>query len=227
MTMKLRPKSPLRQIIVRPRLALSVLVGLALYFLLPLYFSGTAGTHLLVSWNAAVCLYLALAGNMMTRSGPETIRRNAVEQDEGGKTLLLLVVLTAFAMLLAIVIELSAVHDLSGPQRQSRILLAALTVVTAWAFTHLTFALHYAHDYYVNLEHMRPPGIQFPGDAAPDYLDFLYLAGIIGTSGQTADVAFTSSAMRRVALAHCVLAFFFNTTVLALVINIAASLLQG
>jgi uncharacterized membrane protein len=47
---------------------------------------------------------------------------------------------------------------------------------------------------------------------------------IIGTSGQTADVNISSPSMRRVDLLHSVLAFFFNTTVLALTTNIAANL---
>jgi uncharacterized membrane protein len=58
----------------------------------------------------------------------------------------------------------------------------------------------------------------------PDYGDFLYFACVIGTSGQTADVSFTSRAMRRIGTVHCVLAFFFNTTVVALTINIASGL---
>ena len=65
----------------------------------------------------------------------------------------------------------------------------------------------------------------FPGTAQPDYFDFLYAAAIIGTSGQTADVSFNTSATRRLAMVHSVLAFFFNTIVLALTINFAAGLL--
>ncbi|MEO6626077.1 MAG: DUF1345 domain-containing protein [Burkholderiaceae bacterium] len=225
--MNLRHSPVLRLFFVRPRLALSMLAGIAMYFLAPQQLVADGATRILVSWNVAVCLYLVFAGTMMANASGVTIRERALEQDEGSRMLLLLVVLTALAMLLAIVVELSAVRALAPQARQGRILLGALTVMTSWAFTHLMFALHYAHDYYLSLERKQPPGMQFPGDNAPDYGDFLYLSGVIGTSGQTADVAFTSSAMRRVALVHCVLAFFFNTTVLALVINIAASLLQG
>ena len=55
-------------------------------------------------------------------------------------------------------------------------------------------------------------------------LAFFYFAFIIATSGQTADVSFTSTAMRRTGLLHCVLAYGFNAIVLALMINIASSL---
>ncbi|HPU80772.1 DUF1345 domain-containing protein, partial [Accumulibacter sp.] len=71
----------------------------------------------------------------------------------------------------------------------------------------------------------NPGGLDFPGGHAPDYGDFLYFACVIGTSGQTADVSLSSRSMRRTGLVHCVLAFFFNTTILALTINIASGLL--
>ncbi|MES2049282.1 MAG: DUF1345 domain-containing protein [Pseudomonadota bacterium] len=67
-------------------------------------------------------------------------------------------------------------------------------------------------------------GLAFPGGHAPDYGDFLYFACVIGTSGQTADVSFTCRFMRRIGTVHCVLAFIFNTTLLALTINIASGL---
>ena len=86
------------------------------------------------------------------------------------------------------------------------------------------FALHYAHDYYANLAQAPHGGLDFPGGQLPDYGDFLYFACVIGTSGQTADVSFTSRRMRRTGTVHCVLAFFFNTTLIALTINIASGL---
>jgi|GEM_PF-5061079 len=51
-----------------------------------------------------------------------------------------------------------------------------------------------------------------------------HVAAVIGTSGQTADVSFTSKPMRRIGSLHCILAYLFNTTVLALLINIGASM---
>jgi uncharacterized membrane protein len=103
--------------------------------------------------------------------------------------------------------------------------------VSAWVFIHLTFALHYAHDYFDELatELGKPlverGGLRFPGTETPDYYDFLYFSYVIGVACQTADVDITSSLMRRTALVHCVLAFFFNSAVLALTINIAAGLI--
>ena len=120
--------------------------------------------------------------------------------------------------------ELATAQDMAGAERSAHIGLAVLTIVSSWAFTQVMFALHYAHDYYSAVARGRAGGLAFPHENAPDYADFLYFAFIIGTSAQTADVSFTSRAMRRTGLVHCVLAFFFNTTLLALTINIASGL---
>ena len=214
-----------QQIHSRPRLFFALMLGIGLYLALPSLLLVGDATRFLLSWNAAVGLYLVLAGLMVAQSSPEKIRRRALHQDDGRKTVLVLVVLSAMASLLAIVAELSVVKNLSGTVRVGHVVLTALTVVTSWLFTHLMFAIHYAHDYYLNLSRKQPPGLIFPGAEAPDYGDFLYFAGVIGTSGQTADVSVTTRAMRRTSLAHCVLSFFFNAAVLAFTINIAASLL--
>ena len=145
-------------------------------------------------------------------------------QDDGQVVILVLVVTSSIASLAAIAAELAVVKDMHGLLKVAHITLAGLTVVSSWAFIQVMFALHYAHDYYAALSQNMHKGIQFPEDDEPDYGDFFYFAAIIGTSGQTADVSFTSKSMRRIGSVHCILAYFFNTTVLALLINIGASL---
>jgi uncharacterized membrane protein len=161
---------------------------------------------------------------MMFRSSHERMRTRALQQDEGRILILTLVVAAAIASLAAIVCELSVAKDIHGSLRYEHIALAATTLFSCWAFTQMMFALHYAHDYYAADLRGSPGGLDFPGGHAPDYGDFLYFACVIGTSGQTADIGFTTRTMRRTGLVHCVLAFFFNATLLALMINIASSL---
>ena len=103
-------------------------------------------------------------------------------------------------------------------------MLVVLTVLTSWLFTQTLLALNYAHDFYAARAAGQPDPLLFPGSTEPSYGDFLYFACVIGTSGQTADIAFNGSALRPVGTLHCILAFFFNTTVLALTVNIGAGL---
>ncbi len=84
--------------------------------------------------------------------------------------------------------------------------LAGVTVLSSWAFIQVMFCLHYAHDFYAAACHGRPAGLQFPADDHPDYGDFFHFAAVIGTSGQTADVNFSSKPMRRIGTVHCILA---------------------
>lgn len=222
--MRFGPGFVLRQVRARPRLAISALMGILVVLLLPLAVDAQRITRLLIGWNVGACLYILLAGIMMARATQERMQRRASLEDEGQWVILVLVVVAAVASLSAIIAELVTVKDMTGTLRYAHIGLAVLTIFASWAFTHLMFALHYAHDYYVARAKGQPGGLEFPKDEAPDYADFVYFAFIIGTSAQTADVSISSKGLRRVGLVHCVLAFAFNTTLLALTINIAASM---
>ena len=213
-----------RQLKARPRLLFSVFLGVLTALLLPSDWVQQGVTRAIIGWNVGAGLYLILALRMMFWSSHERMRSRALVQDEGNFLVLLLVVSAALACIGAIVAELAVVKDLHGWLRSAHIGLAALTIASSWAFTQCMFALHYAHDYYLREIRGEHGGLDFPGGHAPDYGDFLYFACVIGTSGQTADVSFSCRAMRRVGTVHCVLAFFFNTTLVALTINIASGL---
>ena len=215
---------PLRILLARPRLSVSVVLGVLTALLLPSWIAQQAVTRAIIGWNTGAILYLGMAVKMMFWSTHERMRVRALEHDEGSVMVLLLVVTAALMCIGAIVAELAVVKDLQGTLRYGHIALAALTIGTSWTFTQTMFALHYAHDYYLNVMRGEPGGLEFPGGHAPDYGDFLYFACVIGTSGQTADVSFSGRRMRRTGLLHCVLAFFFNTTLVALTINIASGL---
>ena len=133
----------------RPRLLASALVGTLVVMALPQVLATRDVTRWLIGWNAGAWTYLLLAGAMMVRSSPERMRRRALTQDDGAAAILTLVVLAALAGLGAIVAELGVARDEHGLARQLHIGLAALTVVSSWAFTQLMFALHYAHEFYL------------------------------------------------------------------------------
>jgi uncharacterized membrane protein len=213
----------------RPRLFVAVGCGIAAGILLPSEWRVV--TRLLIAWNVATWLYFVLSAILMVSASQETLRRKTRIEDDGRFVILILAALAALASVGAIIVHLAAVKDTAGLTKGLHISLAATTIVSSWIFIHLIFALHYAHDYFLERaeSHGRPAkkagGLAFPGTKEPDYLDFLYFSFVIGVACQTADVAITSQSMRRTALAHCVLAFFFNSAVLALTINIAAGLI--
>ena len=207
---------PVRVIYARPRTFISIAIGVVAFFLLP--GSLRLVTRLLIGWDIFVTFYLVLAYIMMFRCDLAHIRRNAVLQDDGRFLILLVTALGAFASIAAIVFELGASHR-SVPE----LTLATVTIALSWATVHTTFALHYAHDYYRGT---KPGGLQFPsGDQHDhaDYWDFVYFSFVIGMTAQVSDVGITDKTIRRTATAHGIISFVFNTALVALMVNIAAS----
>ncbi|WP_092512538.1 DUF1345 domain-containing protein [Afipia sp. GAS231] len=207
---------PLRLVYARPRTFISIAIGIVAFFLLP--GSLRLVTRLLVGWDVFVSFYLALIYIMVLRSGIAHIRRNAVLQDDGRFLILLVTGLGAFASIAAIVFELGA-SNRSGPG----LALATITIALSWAAVHTGFSLHYAHEYYRG---PKPGGLQFPSgdsDDEADYWDFVYFSFVIGMTAQVSDVGITDRIIRRTATVHGIISFVFNTALVALMVNIAAS----
>jgi len=160
----------------------------------------------------------------MFRADVAKMRWRASRQDDGAAVILILTVVAAVASLAAILLELLGVRSMPASVQTVRLSLAVITIVCSWCLVHTAFALHYAHEFYGDQGKRGQPCLEFPGNAEPNYVDFLYFAFVLGTTSQTSDVTIVSSPMRRLALAHGIIAFFFNTTLLALVINVAAGL---
>ena len=218
------PVSIGRSIKLRPRIYLATLAGIAALLLLPSDLPGTIREVL--AWNAGGAVYLVSAVLTMRACGADVIEARAARQDDS-RMLIMAIVLLAIASSFAGIAGLLSEAKAAGPSmRLVYVLLAAVTISVSWAVTQFVFALHYAHEYY------RPEdaasdaryGLDFPMCDNPDYWDFLYFATSIGATSQTSDVTIRSRALRRLATLHAVVSFVFNTMILALTVNLAASL---
>jgi len=210
---------PLRIVRARPRLFISFLIGFVVVVLCPS--DWRIATRLLVGWDVGIGLYLALALRMMAAADVRHIRLRARLQDEGQFTILALTATAAFASLGAI-IALLASSD-ANHRDPIHLLLGAVTILLSWTFTHIMFALHYAHEFY-DEDGGQGGGLLFPGGLRePDYWDFVYFAFVIGMTSQVSDVAVTCRPIRHTVSAHGIISFIFNVTLLALTVNIAAS----
>jgi uncharacterized membrane protein len=210
-----RMPRPVRVFYARPRTFLAMAMGIVVFLLAP--HSLRPVTRLLIGWDSFVAFYLLLVYTMVLRNGLKHIRRIAAIQDDGRFLILLLTALGAFASIAAIVFELGANH-----RSPAELALATVTIVLSWATVHTTFALHYAQEFYRG----KPGGLAFPAadpPEEPDYWDFVYFSFVIGMTAQVSDVGITDKTIRRTATAHGVISFFFNTALLALMVNIAAS----
>lgn len=206
---------------IRPRLLTGIVIGIIVGLISSSVFKGQI--HLLIGWDTGVGFYLVTTWAMMIRSNVHQLRVRAARHDEGEWTIILLSIAASLSSLVAIGAELLRAHA-DDPLRAWRVIAATVTILMSWLFIHTIMAQHYAHDYY--LREGTGPGLIFPdGIKEPTYWDFAYFSFTIGVAAQTADVGIASPRIRRVALAHSVLAFFFNTAILAMAINVGASLL--
>jgi uncharacterized membrane protein len=211
----------------RPRLTIAILVGLLAGAACMAVPGMKDSTRVVIGWDA---LSLSFLGSMlitMLEHTPTDIRARAALDDEGRGVILTLVLLATAASVWAVGAELGIAKDTKGLMKALRIGLAFGTVITSWFMVQMIFALHYAHEYYGVDEDdgaRDAGGLDFPNDREPDYWDFLHFSIVIGAACATADVNFTSKGLRQLGTLHSLVAFAFNTVIVALTINLTAGL---
>lgn len=211
----------------RPRLLISAGIAVVISLLLPSLLH--LATRILCAWNVGTGCFLSLTLGKMVKATPDKMRRYAQYEYEGRVGIFTLIIIAACVSVLAIGFLLSDKKGISAIILTLHIVLSVITIFSSWLLVHTLFALQYAHNYYHNVSHdssyEEAGGLDFPDDRDPDYWDFLYFSFVIGMTSQVSDIQTTSRYMRRLALIHGVISFFFNTSILAMGINIIASLI--
>jgi uncharacterized membrane protein len=226
-----RPASIWRSVLLRPRIYLAVLAGIVTLMILPKSISVSMQGAL--AWIVGGLTYLAIAGRSMINCDSQVIAARAGRLDDSRMIILAIVLLAIASSFVSIAGLINEAKEAAKHVKLWYLGLASATIVVSWCVTQVVFTLHYAHEFYrpkkratedaVTGELHR--GLDFPGEISPDYWDFLYFATSIGATSQTSDVAIRSRAFRRLVTVHAVVSFFFNATVLALTINLAAGLI--
>jgi uncharacterized membrane protein len=211
---------PFRILRGRPRLMVSGAVALVVGLVVWYAFHLKPAKALLIGFDVGVAVYLTALTILFCRTtSPDLMRDQARKQDTGRWGVLWTsLILTGFVSL-ALTTEMGAAK---GGDAQA-LIVAAASIVLSWMFFNVMFAMHYAHGFYGDFGKQHE-GLDFPGTEEPDYWDFTYFAVVIGMTFQVSDVQITSRYLRRVALMHSVIAFFFNVFIIAISVNIAAGL---
>lgn len=179
---------------------------------------------LVLPWHEAVmagfdlaALAFMLSVISLIDTAPATMRHKAQANDANRELMLLLTGIVSLVILVAVGV---AVSQHGGPNGVMIALLLA-TLLLAWLFSNLVYAMHYAHIFYLPADDGKDGGgLDFPDTDEPCYWDFLYFAFTLGMTFQTSDVSIESSAMRRTVLFQCLAAFLFNLGILAFTINV-------
>ena len=183
------------------------------------------------AWVCFSLVNLLFYGIIMFTAHPREITRIAEKQDFSRILIFFVILLASFVSLVAIVILLRELPNPGQKGYYSHILLSIASVSSSWFLIHTIFAFRYAHLFYTCkmeevIDKESRGGLEFPNDKLPDYLDFAYFSFGIGMTFQVSDVQVTSGIIRRLTLLHALIAFLFNTTFVALIINIIAGMIQ-
>jgi uncharacterized membrane protein len=210
--------APVRFVRARPLLTVSAIVFVVACVVLSVLGVRLASAVLL-GFDLGALLFLSMLARMFTRATATHMARQAHCQDTGRRTTLWVAVSVSIVVMVALFTEM---HAAKGGGLAS-MGMAAASIVLSWLFMNTMYALHYAHGFYGDFGQQHE-GLEFPGTQQPDYWDFVYFAFVIGMCFQVSDVQITSHTLRRTALLHSVVAFFFNVFIIAISVNIAAGL---
>jgi uncharacterized membrane protein len=210
---------------------LYISLGVALIVYLATIGSVSAAIHIMIGWLAYALSSISLAWVTILTSHPAEVKREAYAQDSSKKLVFIFVVTAAFVSLFAIIMLLKNPGGQAKHSNVTAIFLTLSCIVSSWWLVHTVFTLRYAHLFYGGIIHTPDgqdvkPGLTFPGDEDPDYLDFTYFSFVLGMTFQVSDVEITSRRIRRLAFMHGVLSFAFNTVIVAFSINIISTLIE-
>jgi uncharacterized membrane protein len=195
--------------------------GVLVYYFLPPAWSLTS--RVLVAWDSGVALFLVLIFFWMRGLTAQQICSRYIEEDASAPVILVVVTAAAFLSLAAIVEPLATLRHVQGAERVWHFFLAAVTLIDSWLLVPTMFTTHYADMFYSAERTERP--LSFPQTEMPVFWDFAYFSFTIAAACQTADVTTTRSSIRKVVIAHELISFAFNASILGFAINVTAGLI--
>jgi len=176
----------------------------------------------MVGWDAMALTLLCLCWRILWSSDAVTTELRAGDEDPGGFAVFVIAVLSSLVSLFAATLVLRMMRGQSCGNFWG--VLALVSVALSWIVTHTAYTFRYAHLYYTGDVN---GGLAFPGTDTPCDMDFAYYAFTVGMCFQVSDVQVTAPNIRRATLGHALVAFVFNTTIVALSLNVMFQLLSG
>lgn len=204
-----------------PRFWIALTVGVASFFLLPV--SWPFASRLLASWDLGASLFLVSIYVWMSSQTAEHIRSRYIDEDPSGPVILVTVIAAALLSLVATVELLATLRHVEHAQRLWHFLLVVVTLIDSWLLVPTMFMMHYADMFYSAEPQDRP--LAFPQTEWPVFWDFAYFSFTIAAASQTADVTTTRLSIRKVVIAHEIVSFAFNASILGFAINVTAGLI--
>jgi uncharacterized membrane protein len=212
--MSRRQRARRRNVVASIAFGATLALALALGAAWPVAVSGAWGV-------AALLIGLAIWPRILRMDAART-KANARDEDFSRVSADLVLLVASVASLIAIFFLVDEAGQRHGVAKLVLAILAVTVVVLSWLLVQTVYTVRYGDLYYGD----PIGGIDFNDGGDPDYHDFLYLAFTIGMTYQVSDTDLGTKALRRTAIRHAFLSFVFVTVILAVTINVVASLLR-
>jgi uncharacterized membrane protein len=194
--------------------------GVAVAFITP---SGQAWwQRMVIGWDIGALTLVSLVWGVILRADSTATRKRAGSDDPGRYLVFVIALASSAFSLFAAAFVFKQTRGLPAGEQLTWTLLTLSSIALSWVMTHTAYTLRYAHLYYRGGGHH---GLQFPGEEAPADIDFAYFSFTVGMCFQVSDVVVCSMVCRRAVLLHAVLSFVYNTTILALALNLVLSMM--
>ena len=181
---------------------------------------GQPAYALAIGWDAAAAVFCLWIWLVIWPMNPADTARKARAEDPNRAISDILTLTACVASIAAVGIVLVGAHAANGASADVLAGLGLLSVAVSWFTVHTIYALRYALLYYAE----PVGGVDFNQEDPPCYRDFAYLALTIGTTFQVSDTDLQTTAIRVTALRQSLLSYLFGAVILAVTINLIASL---
>lgn len=178
-------------------------------------------TPMLAGWVSGAVVFLGLTWQLLLTADEARVKARAALEDEKTPVILLVILAAVLASLGGIVMAMIETKTGTSFEKILVASLAGLTLVSSWLVMQTVFVIHYAHRHFGG---SKKEVFGFSGDAPKTYMDFVYLSFCIGATFQVSDMEVNTTRLRNLITAHAAAAYFYNTAILALGINIIAGL---
>jgi uncharacterized membrane protein len=203
----------------RSRLAVCVAAGLVVCG--PMLVFTRWPVAVLLGWDTTALLFLILVWVSTRHRDSAVTKAQATRDDDSRVAADAILIGASVASLVGVVFALLQAATATGAAHTLIAVVAVVSVVLSWSAVHAVYALRYARLFYSG-----GGGIDFhAGHYMPTFGDFLYVALTVGMTFQVSDTDLTGVAIRRTAVRHALLSYLFGVVVVAITINIVASLL--
>ncbi|HRO46666.1 DUF1345 domain-containing protein [Agriterribacter sp.] len=209
------------------KIMICAVIATGLSWLIPFPHTHLAAlSHIMLGWDGFCFLLLLFYWHSFFTTPQLHIRKQAAKEDPSRTVIFFIILISTFVSMLAVILLLTTKKQ-EPVAKELHLPIAITAMILSWALVHTVFAVRYAHLYYSNhISHSQTHagGMDFPEEDKPDFLDFAYFSFVLGMTFQVSDVSVTSKKIRRWALWHGLIAFGYNTVIVALTINIIAGL---